>query len=378
MSNIDQLIAVHLAAARNGDREAFAALVAATQNTVSSIALAIVGDVQHSEDIAQETYLTVWQKLGDLRQPQSFLPWLRQVTRNLSRDHLRRRQARPGDQSQAKYQTGEIERLAAAQADTEQALLEAERDQLITQALEALPDDSREVLTLYYREGESSRQVARLLGLSDAAVRKRLSRARACLREEIRGKLAHSLAMTAPGAAFTGLIASLMMSTSPPAAAAAALGLGAKTGGKLMAGAGLGIGVALIGGIAGVILGLQKWIRSATDPDELDALLKLRRAGLITVVLAVAGFAASAYLPGWLPATLTFAVFLSAIGWQHMIALPRILAARFAAERARDPSAAKRQRRRRQLAWVGMIAGALGGGGGLLAGLHMAGRLPIY
>jgi RNA polymerase sigma factor (sigma-70 family) len=377
MNDINELIALHLPAARKGDRQAFARLVAATQNTVTSIALAIVRDVQHSEDIAQEAYLSVWQKLDSLRQNESFMPWLRQVTRNISRDHLRRRQARPGDQTSATDPLEWDENLATDQLDSEQALLKAEQDELIVQALEALPDDSREVLTLYYREGESSRQVAQLLGLSDAAVRKRLSRARASLRDEVRSRLANSLAVTVPGAAFTTLVASLLMSASPPAAAAAALGLGAKTGGKVLAGAGLGIGVALIGGIAGVILGLHKWIKTSTDPQELRALIKLRRDGLITVVLAVAGFTASAYLPGWLPATLTFVLFLGAIAWQQMIALPRILAPRFATKRARDPAAEKYQRRGRVLAWVGMTIGAVCGTGGLVTGLHMAGRLPF-
>ncbi len=376
MNDINELIAMHLPAAREGDRQAFAQLVAATQNTVTSIALAIVRDIQLSEDIAQEAYLTVWQKIGSLRRSQSFMPWLRQVTRNLSRDHLRRRQVRPGDQPSANDPNEWTGTLAACQPDSEQAMLEAEQDELISQALEALPDDSREVLTLYYREGESSRQVAQLLGLSDAAVRKRLSRARASLREQVRTQLANSLVMTLPGTAFTTLVTSLLLSASPPAAAAAALGLGAKSGGKMLAGAGLGIGVALVGGIAGVILGLHKWIKTSTDPKELQALIKLRRDGLITVVLAVAGFTVSAYLPGWLPATLTFVLFLGAIGWQHMIALPRILEPRLAAERARNPSAERHQRRRRVLAWVGMSIGGLCGGGGLIAGLHMAGRLP--
>ena len=57
MSEIALHIARHLPAAQRGDRRAFAELVRATQSTVSAIALAVVRDVQHSEDIAQEAYL---------------------------------------------------------------------------------------------------------------------------------------------------------------------------------------------------------------------------------------------------------------------------------------------------------------------------------
>ena len=377
LSHIDQVVARNLPAARAGDRQAFARLVAATQNTVTSIALAITRDVGHSEDIAQEAYLKVWSRLDSLRQPGSFMPWLRQITRNLARDHLRKLQSRPGDRSDAHDSEVCMDQLPAQHPDGEAALLEAEQTAMIRRALDALPDDSREVLTLYYREGESSRQVAELLGLSDAAVRKRLSRARASLREEVRTSLARGLAVTVPGAAFTTVVTTVLMTASPPAAAAAALGLGAKTGVKLLAGASAGMLIALIGGIAGVILGLRKWIATSTDPVELEGLLRLRRAGLITVVLGVCGFMMSALLPGWWPATLTFVLFLGAINWQHMVALPRVLEARLARERARDPEAAGRQRRQRVLAWSGMILGALCGGAGLIVGLLMSGRWPV-
>ena len=374
---IDQVIELYLPAARAGDRQAFARLVAATQNTVTSIALAITRDVGHSEDIAQEAYLKVWSRLGSLRQPNSFMPWLRQITRNLARDHLRKLKVRPGDEPGADGDADSGDQVPATQPDGEAALLEAEQTAMIRRALDALPDDSREVLTLYYREGESSRQVAELLGLSDAAVRKRLSRARASLREEVRSSLARSLAVTVPGAAFTTVVTTVLMTASPPAAAAAALGLGAKTGVKLLAGASAGMLLGLIGGIAGVILGLRKWIRTSTDAEELEGLLRLRRAGLITVVLAVGGFTVSGFLPGWWPATLTFVLFLGAIGWQHMVALPRVLEPRWTRERARDPAAVGRQRRQRVLAWSGMVIGAVCGGGGLVAGLVMSGRWPF-
>ncbi len=376
-SNIDRIIELNLAAARAGDRQAFARLVAATQNTVTSIALAITRDVGHSEDIAQEAYLKVWLRLRSLRQPGSFMPWLRQITRNLARDHLRKRKSRPGDESGGDGNSETCERIASGQSDAEAALLDAEQNAMIRRALDALPDDSREVLTLYYREGESSRQVAHLLGLSDAAVRKRLSRARASLREEVRTSLARSLAVTVPGAAFTTVVTTVLMTASPPAAAAAALGLGAKSGVKLLAGVSAGALLGLAGGIAGVILGLRKWIRTSTDPDELEGLLRLRRAGLVTVVLAVGGFTISGFLPGWWPATLTFVLFVGAIGWQHMVALPRVLEPRWARERACDPAAPRRQRWQRVWAWSGMIFGAVCGGGGLVAGLVMSGRWPF-
>src|SRR5690606_6663105 len=76
------ILATDFIAAQAGDREAFARLVRATQKTVSSIALAVTRDVQLSEDIAQDTYVKAWQRLGTMHQADSFLPWLREVSRN--------------------------------------------------------------------------------------------------------------------------------------------------------------------------------------------------------------------------------------------------------------------------------------------------------
>ena len=75
--------------ASNGDEAAFRRLVDESANTVCSIALAIVRNVQASEDVAQEVFLAAWSNLKKLRNPASFLPWLRQVTRNQA--HLWRR-----------------------------------------------------------------------------------------------------------------------------------------------------------------------------------------------------------------------------------------------------------------------------------------------
>ena len=377
MNDIEQAVAMHLPAAQKGDRQAFAALVGATQNTVTSLALAVVRDVQHSEDIAQEAYLTVWKRLKTLRNPESFLPWLRQITRNLARDHLRRSRTRPGDAPGNEDGASEIERSVQGGSDGEAAALADERDRVIRDALDAMPGESREVLTLFYREGQSSKQVAKLLGLSDAAVRKRLSRARVGLRSELEARLGDSLRSSIPGVAFTTLVGSLLTTASPPAAAAVALSATAKAGGKLVLGASLGLLLGLLGGIAGVVLGLRSHIRTSTDPDELAALKRVRAVGIGLVVFAAAGFAISTQLPGWLPATLVYAIFLTALGIQHIVILPRILAPRLARQRRTDPDAARRQRRSRIWARVGMIGGGLGGLAGLIAGLVNAGRIAF-
>ncbi len=77
--------------AGRGDREAFARLVAATRSLVASIALVELRDVEAARDVSQEVYLQVWDDLHQLRNPASFLPFLRQVTRLRARRVAERR-----------------------------------------------------------------------------------------------------------------------------------------------------------------------------------------------------------------------------------------------------------------------------------------------
>ena len=286
---LELMLRTELPAARRGNHQAYGRIVRACQNTITAIALAITRDVQASEDIAQEAFLTAWQRLDRLRNSASFLPWLRQITRNLARDHLRANRNRPlsGEGAEVAIQ------MAADPSPTPgERLLQTEEEIVASEIISALPEESRETLLLYYREGQSSQQVASLLGLSDAAVRKRLSRARGTVREEMLKRFGEFARTTAPGAAFALTVSSALMVAAPGASAAALLGAGAvgSGAGKLGAG-GLGasavnggvtfgalgavfggqlhiVGPALVGGMLGAYLGGLCLLRFAETADE--------------------------------------------------------------------------------------------------------------
>src|SRR4030095_2157712 len=91
--------------------------------------------------------------------------------------------------------------------DVGQELIAEERRQAVADTIDLLPEQTREVVTLFYREGQSVTQVASLLDLSEAAVRQRLPRARLRLRDELLDRFGRDLVVTAPGSAFVASVA---------------------------------------------------------------------------------------------------------------------------------------------------------------------------
>jgi RNA polymerase sigma factor (sigma-70 family) len=357
-------MASDVTAAARGDQHAFSRLVDATGSTVTSITLAILRDVELSRDVAQEVYLMAWRDIRRLRDPNSFLPWLRQVTRNRAhqalRAHVRHRKRFDSD----------ADALLAAAADPRpdavEQLVAAEERVALDRALAELPPSAREVVVLYYREGRSAAQVAALLDLSEDAVRQRLSRARGRLRTA----LADVLERSAPGAAFTGAVMAGVASLAAPAAASAAvvgIGKSGKAGGVLAAFAGasvLGALAGLIGGMGGLVYGTRDLLRRARDEPERRGILAV---GVVCAASMVAFLTGILVRPTPLVATLGFATMMACFFVAHFLWLPRITSRRRAAELEEDPAGATALHRRQRLhARLGFAVGSLLGGAAIL------------
>lgn len=368
-----------LPAAARGDQAAYGRVVALCQNAVTGIALAITRDVQASEDIAQEAFLKGWRQLATLKNPDSFLPWLREITRNLARDHLRAQRRRP--------MTGETAEIALTlAADTAptpaETLLQTEQEAAAREVIAALPEDSREVLLLYYREGQRSQQVAALLGITDAAVRKRLSRARQYVREELMVRFGEYARTSAPSAAFASGVLGMLAVAAPPSAGAVVLGAGGAVAGKgalkLMGGA---LGATAFGtlvGIGAVWFGIRKYLRDPLDARERQALLRYGAVNTLAILLFIAGITTLARMPGWIPHMALTLAYMAVIGWTSGRWLPQILKRRQARDLLRDPEG-ERRRMQRQRAWRiwGCVLGFALATAGLLASLVMSGRLTF-
>ncbi len=360
--------------AQGGDVEAFARLVEGTSSMVCGVAFAIVRDLAASEDIAQDVFLSVWKGLGKLQSPKSFLPWLRQMTRNHANGWLRRVYSRRAHD----HDDDMLALVADPQPGADASFEERESLQLVASALESVPDEAREVLVLYYREGQSTAQVGQLLGLSRAAVRKRLSRARELVRDDVAAKLRRGLERTAPGAALVTAIVASVATTTGPASALTVGGLAARgaAAGSFKFGGVLAVLAALpgiLGGVAGVVLGLRDEFLAAIDDREIKQLERLRAVAIATVVLTALGLLWSAGTGTWVAPTVVSILFISALGVIFQVWLPRIAQRRLEHELATDPEAPERHRQRRRISILGFAIGAVLSAVGLMVGLWASG-----
>jgi RNA polymerase sigma factor (sigma-70 family) len=345
--------------ARDGDEAAFRRLVERSANTVCSIALAITRNVHASEDVAQEAFIATWTRLKELRNPASFMPWLRQVTRNQA--HLWRR-----ENSREVGDDAKIEAAIDARPSADISYIADEEQRVLNEVLDELPDEAREVLVLYYREQSSTRQVANLLEISEEAVRQRLSRSRALLREEMLERFGRSVTRTAPGAAFFAAVAGAMTFAAPSASAAVVVSTSAKAASGA-AGAAILKSIALGGlfGWFGVFMGMQELL-PFHDEQEARELRKFRDIVLAVITLGSIAIAFSV-TQSWLMSLFAIQATYIAIGYLYLMRLPRILERRMQWEQSLNPDAAKQSRRQWMWATTGRALGAATGGAVLMA-----------
>ncbi|MFE9795439.1 RNA polymerase sigma factor [Streptomyces goshikiensis] len=191
-----------VAAAQRGDAEALTALVYGSYPHVHRFARTLCSTPQDAEDAAQEALIILYRKIGMLRASGALASWMFRIVRN---ECLRRARALlpragsaapdrggPGRSDGAvRYESpGGYEAAGGTARSAEDDVLlrlEAER---VAAAVAALPADQRHVLVMRDIQGLPGRTVADRLGLSTAAMKSRLHRARAAVREALREEVA--------------------------------------------------------------------------------------------------------------------------------------------------------------------------------------------
>lgn len=167
-----------------GDQAAFEVLVHRYGPLVLRVARGVLARSSEVEDVAQEAFLRAYRSLGRLDPGGRLGPWLVRITVNLCYDHLRRLRRQPA--RSFSELSGEETVVVNRLLNDETSVREIDRillRDLAEKLLGHLAPKDRAVLLLREREGMDTREVARVLGCSETAVRLRLFRARRALRK---------------------------------------------------------------------------------------------------------------------------------------------------------------------------------------------------
>ena len=168
----------------DGDDTAFSALVKKHQKPVHALAWRKTGDFHVAEEITQDTFLKAYQNLSTLKEPQKFAGWLYVIATNYCKMWLRKK--RLSTQSLEDTSRTELEKTAYSEyviAENEQVAMETQRE-VVKKLLAKLQESDRTVITLYYLGEMSYEEISEFLGVSVAAIKNRLYRARNRLKKE--------------------------------------------------------------------------------------------------------------------------------------------------------------------------------------------------
>jgi RNA polymerase sigma-70 factor (ECF subfamily) len=160
--------------ARGGDRDAFAALVREHQSMVFSIGWNYLRDEGAAEELAQEVFIELFQKIPSIESPAHLTFWLRKVMTHRCIDYARRRKNRPG---------------VALDDIPEPSASPVMRDPLVAGTLQkltaSLPEKPRMVVLLRFQEDLDPSDIARVLDMPVNTVKSHLQRSLAVLKEKL-------------------------------------------------------------------------------------------------------------------------------------------------------------------------------------------------
>jgi len=152
----------------------------------------MLGNEDDANDLAQETFVRVYQHRGSFKPGARFTTWLYTIAGNLARNHHRWRTRHPNVSLDAESGTtgesiGDV--LPASDPAPDSAAVATERASAVRAAVAKLPADMREVIVLCEWENLSAAEAAAILGTTPKAIDSRLYRARNLLRDRLKNWL---------------------------------------------------------------------------------------------------------------------------------------------------------------------------------------------
>ena len=188
----DEEVLLLVERAKDGDEEAFESLVSQYERFVYNVACRVLSSSSQpqdmAEDIAQETFLKAWRSLSKFRGGSTFSTWLFRIAVNCAKDAVRSAARRPaaslsfaGEEDEDGTAEWDIP-VTSGDTVPEDAVERKEQILAVRRAVEALPDDQRQVVILRDLHGLPYQEISAMLGLELGTVKSRLNRGRANLK----------------------------------------------------------------------------------------------------------------------------------------------------------------------------------------------------
>ena len=164
---------------RGGDQDAYQVVIRRFQSKALDLAATLIGDRHLAEDAVQNAFWTAFTRLDQLREPDAFAGWFRQIVRTEAVRIARKKHPNRQTEMDEPIDNLSPHTIAAGQ----------ELRQLVQQAFDALPETNRQTAEMFYLDEQSCAQVAQKLSVPAGTVRRRLYDARQQLRKFLQGYL---------------------------------------------------------------------------------------------------------------------------------------------------------------------------------------------
>ncbi len=174
-----------------GDQKAFELLVIKYQRRIQRLIGRMVRDVDLVEDIAQETFIRAYRALAQFRGEAQFYTWLYRIAVNTAKKALMDLKRNPTVSENAYKsadddETSPVENELTSSETPEAVLASKEIAEIINAAMEALPEELRQAITLREIEGLSYEEIAEAMSCPIGTVRSRIFRAREAISEKVK------------------------------------------------------------------------------------------------------------------------------------------------------------------------------------------------
>lgn len=158
---------------QNGDQIAYEKLYRANVGKVYALCLRLCGQKELAEDLAQESFIRAWQKLGSFRGDSKFSSWLFRLTSNVVIGHLRKH---------SKWQIDSLDEAAYDQTQSYDRPFGMHEE--IDKALRCLSDSARVVLIMHEYLGYQHNEISEITGMAVGTSKTHLHRARTTLKAQ--------------------------------------------------------------------------------------------------------------------------------------------------------------------------------------------------